>query len=180
MFFTKVLQANFLAAAWIQLTVQMLCLYYAVEVWVLRFIGFYLYLWQILILLKPDDNVWNKRKQGNGSGLLHDTSCMVHTFLCNKNLYNLLWKPESRRGYRCSCYESSNVNEDTCGEHRHLVYIAHKELHNCKLTFLFKGSTNTLKSGMPGELLHFCFCGGFFRVFFLLFQKNTKGKQKVD
>ncbi len=82
----------------------------------------------------------------------------------------ILWKPESRRGYRCSCYESSNVNEDTCGEHRHLVYIAHKELHNCKLPFLFKGSTNTLKSGMLGELVHLCFCFSVF--FFLLFQKT--------
>lgn len=40
-FFTKVLQANFLAVTLIQLTVQMVCLYYAVEVGVLRFIGFY-------------------------------------------------------------------------------------------------------------------------------------------
>jgi len=64
----------------------------------------------------------------------------------------------------------------TCGEYRHLVYIAHKELHNCKLPFLFKGSTNTLESGMPGELLHFC-------IFVFLFQKkkkNTKGKQRVE
>lgn len=59
-----------------------------------------------------------------------------------------------------------------CGEYRHLVYIAHKELHNCKLPFLFKGSTNTLESGMPGELLHFCF------VFFLFYSKKHKGKTK--
>lgn len=114
----------------------------------------------------------NKTKQGNGSGLLHDTSCMVHTLLCNRNLYNLLWKPQSRRGYRCSCYDSLNVNEYTCGEYRHLVYIAHKELHNCKLPFLFKGSTNTLESGMPGELLHFCI------FFFPFYSKKHKGKTK--
>lgn len=65
------------------------------------------------------------------------------------------------------------VNEDTCDEYRHLFYIAHKELHNCKLQFLFKGSTSTLESGMPGELLHFCF------LFFFI-PKNPKGKQNVE
>lgn len=53
-----------------------------------------------------------------------------------------------------------------------IFYIAHKELHNCKLLFLFKGSTNTLDSGMPGEL-HFLFC-------FIFYSKNTKGKEKVE
>ncbi len=100
---------------------------------------------------------------------------MVPTFLCNNSLSNLLWKPESRRGYRCSCYESSNVNEDTCGEHRHLVYIAHKELHNCKLPFLFKGSTNTLKSGMPGEIVAFLFL---LLSFFFFYSKKHKGTTK--